>query len=110
MCDCYEHPCAVNGCPNTIPWHIGDYKFSRDCFAIWCPDHVDAAPKYARYFEITEDPEDRVDCPYPRGTRIAAIGPEIGLGEDGGDNTLNIVCDPEYILVIVSRMPAEQHE
>jgi len=100
MCDCYEHPCAVNGCKNTIPWHIGDYKFSRDCFAIWCPEHEREAPSYSRYFNIQEDDD---ECRYKSGDIVSVVGPELGLGAPNADNTLNIGA----AIVIVRRMPAE---
>jgi hypothetical protein len=67
----YNHPCAIKGCTNTIPWHIGDYRERKDVFKIWCSDHITLAPRDAIIFISM----DKHDNKLPLGKRIAVVGP-----------------------------------
>jgi len=85
MCDCYEHPCEIAGCKNGIPMHIGEFKFPRDTFTVWCADHLDYAKPGAVVFEIVESRDEDE----PEGWSCAILGPEVG-DTNGGDNHPNL--------------------
>ena len=96
MCDCYEHPCSVRGCKETIPWHIGDFKFPREDFKMWCHKHIYKSSKNAVIFSIPEPTyRDKNHDYYDKdeifpGWRCAVIGPEL---EPDGDNHVNSATD-----------------
>jgi len=52
MCDCYRHKCEE--CEALLPWHIGDFKYPREYFKMWCPAHEAVAPKSAVRFNISD--------------------------------------------------------
>ncbi len=85
MCDCYGHKCEL--CDELIPMHIGDYKFQREDFRVWCGKHIPWAKHGAVVFEVIEHENDVDD--YPIGWKCAIWGPEVGDLEEG-DNSPNI--------------------
>ncbi|MFA4971134.1 MAG: hypothetical protein WC683_00880 [bacterium] len=76
MCDCYDHRCSSPGCTATVPVHIGDFKFPRSRFRVWCPAHVDDAWRTAVIFTVLETIKEEG---YRRGDRVAIWGPEVGI-------------------------------
>ena len=92
MCDCYGHKCEM--CDTIVPMHIGDFKFPREAFMVWCNEHVDYAHPGAVVFTLTEAEEDTgvASESYPKGWRCAILGPEVG---GDGDNHPNISVDYE---------------
>jgi hypothetical protein len=81
MCDCYGHKCEM--CNMLVPMHIGDFKFPREKFKVWCKHHANKAPKDAIRFTA-------------RGFRCAILGPEVG---GDGDNHPNILGWKETCLL-----------
>ena len=65
--------------------HIGDFRFPREDFRIYCHNHIDKAPSGAVVFEVVEDSFSEFDA----GWKCAIFGPEVG-STNGGDNHPNI--------------------
>lgn len=88
MCDCYSHKCEV--CDELIPMHIGDFKFPREYFRVWCDKHIPWAKAGAVVFEVIES-KFGFDCDpeTPIGWKCAIWGPEVG-DINNGDNSPNI--------------------
>jgi len=86
MCDTYDHRCSSPGCGATVPVHIGDFKFPRSRFRVWCPAHVDDAWRTAVIFTVLETVRGEE---YRKGDRVAIWGPEVGIG-NGCDNHPNV--------------------
>jgi hypothetical protein len=69
MCDCFWPECAAPGCEETIPVHIGDYRFPREDVEAWCEKHIPDEPGVEVSVMVDgEDDEDRAD--YPKGTKF----------------------------------------
>ena len=79
MCDCYNHKCEC--CEELIPMHIGDFKYPRTDFQVWCGKHIDKAPAGSVIFEAI-DPDDEDE---PLGWKCAILGPEVGLDPSEGN-------------------------
>ncbi len=88
MCDCYSHKCEL--CDELIPMHIGDYKFPREDFRVWCKKHIPWAKEKAVIFEVIKnETEIDYDPEMPVGWKCAIWGPEVGDINDG-DNSPNL--------------------
>lgn len=85
MCDCYGHKCEL--CDELIPMHIGDFKFPRENFKVWCEKHIAQAHEGAVIFESIQDDDNYLDEGYSVGWKCAIYGPEVG---DDGNNSPNI--------------------
>ena len=84
MCDCYEHKCEC--CNELVPMHIGDYRFPRSDFRVWCGSHISKAPKGAVIFKSIKGRRFSFDG----FLRCAIYGPEVG---GDGSNAPNVGCD-----------------
>jgi hypothetical protein len=87
ICDCFSHKCET--CENTIEWHIGDFKFPREDFQLWCKDCIDKAPLDSLLY-IPYDIREDIIC--------AAVGPELWISDDfPNDNMPNV--DAELVVM-----------
>jgi hypothetical protein len=91
MCNCYGHKCEE--CGDTIPMHIGDFKFPPEAFKCWCHRHVKSAPVGAIVFRLSRRDmgED-----LPKGWKCAILGPEVGPYGDNSPN-VGVPCSWEEI-------------
>lgn len=67
MCDCYYHKCSV--CDDTIPVHIGDYKYPRTDVEAWCFRHIPKNEPGVEVFVMAKASWD--EGRIPRGRRYA---------------------------------------
>jgi hypothetical protein len=97
MCDCYEHPCEF--CKCDVPWHIGDWKFPRERFRLWCPRHIGKAPADAVVFYYPGKTDERFTG--RNGVyAIAALGPELATGVNPDHDNHPNVGDDEVIVSV----------
>jgi len=82
MCDCYMHKCDV--CDKRIDMHIGDFRYPRSAFNVWCAKHLEKAPGGSVVFTWQASEHER------KGGVCAVFGPAVG---GTGDNHPNIGSD-----------------
>ena len=59
--------------------HIGDFRFPREDFKIYCQNHIGQAPIGAVVFELVKDSFSEFDP----GWKCAILGPEVGRTNHG---------------------------
>jgi hypothetical protein len=75
MCDCYWPKCEI--CDETIPVHIGDFRYPREDVKVWCGKHIprdeydDPSPG-VEVFVLWHDPDD--DLPIGSSFGLMLLG------------------------------------